>query len=78
MTILPATDQSQVTATGDLFSPSLTGFAKQFAAFDTEIMAELGEHLKLTSENYETTLQSQSVITRQGARQIRSRQHIVG
>ena len=45
MTILPATDQSQVTATGDLFSPSLTGFAKEFAVFDAEIMAELGNDI---------------------------------
>jgi len=49
MTILSAQAEIHATAEANLFNQPLTGFAKQFAAFDAEIMAELGEHLKLTS-----------------------------
>jgi len=45
MTDLSSTAKIQTTAEANLFNQPLTGFAKQFAAFDAEIMAELGDEL---------------------------------
>jgi hypothetical protein len=45
MTDLSAQAEIQATAEANLFNNPLTGFAKQFAAFDAEIMAELGDDL---------------------------------